>query len=114
MSHVDRAAAASWFDVLQVEGEVMHGVRARVALHATHGMLIEVRLEAGTRVPAHVHRHESYCYLLDGRVRLRIGDESLVVDPGDAFFHPAGVEHEAEALESSRWVEFKSPPEATW
>lgn len=114
MKVFDRADQATWFAIERVEGRPMSGVRVRSALKGMDGLMLEVSLDSGTRVPAHEHSHESFCYVLEGKIRLRVGDETFLAGPGDAFMHPRGVIHDAEALESCRWLEVKSPPEETW
>lgn len=83
----------------------------RKLLHGERGLLLEIHLTAGSTVPPHSHSHESFCYLLSGKLRLDIAGEEQTVTPGDVWFHPEDVIHSTHALEDSLWLEFKSPPE---
>jgi mannose-6-phosphate isomerase-like protein (cupin superfamily) len=68
---------------------------------------------------AHQHPdHHSVVYQKQGRVRMRIGDKSFVIEAGDTYIHPMGVVHHHEALEDSVRIETKIYPEggavASW
>jgi quercetin dioxygenase-like cupin family protein len=57
-------------------------------------------------------------YQKQGRVRMRIGDKSFIVEAGDTYIHPMGVVHQHEALEDSVRIETKIYPKggavASW
>ena len=64
-----------------------------------------------------VHRHDdhvSVATLLSGRLRMRIGDDEFVAEPGAVWRHDPGVVHYSEALEDCVQIEIKSPPCKTW
>lgn len=68
---------------------------------------------------AHQHPdHHSVVYQKQGRVRMRIGGKSFVVEAGDTYIHPMGVVHQHEALEDSVRIETKIYPKggavASW
>lgn len=55
-----------------------------------------VRINAGQSNPRHRHdRCEEVLYLLAGRLVHTMGDERIVLNPGDTLVIPAGVEHQA-------------------
>lgn len=54
--------------------------------------------------------HHSVVYQKSGRVRMRIGEKSFVVEAGDSYIHPMGVAHQHEALEDSVRIETKIYP----
>jgi mannose-6-phosphate isomerase-like protein (cupin superfamily) len=60
-------------------------------------------------VPRHAHPQEQTGYLISGRIRLSIGEESFDVEHGDSWCIPGNVEHQAEILEDSVAVEVFSP-----
>ena len=69
----------------------------------------------GMKDPMHQHDdHESVAYLVSGRMRMVIGGEEFIAEPGTAWLHPRGVPHFSEALEDSVQLEIKSPPMKTW
>ncbi len=69
-----------------------------VHLHAIGGdqvLLCRVHYEPGKQVPRHAHEHsEQLMYLLDGSVRMTIGDETRELRPGDVVCVNRGIEHE--------------------
>lgn len=99
-----------------VEGVAPKGeVEVRV-MHVTDALLIlEVKRKAGLVDPLHRHDdHESAGYLISGRMRVIIGDEEFIAEPGTSWIHPVGVDHYSEALEDCVQIEIKSPPRKTW
>jgi quercetin dioxygenase-like cupin family protein len=99
----------------RVEGHVVgEGSSGKELLVGRLGLLVEATVDRGVVTPPHTHNHESICYLVKGKVRVTIGDDTWLLGPGDAFLHPEGVLHTTEVLEDSTWIEFKSPPERTW
>jgi quercetin dioxygenase-like cupin family protein len=72
--------------------------------------LLEVRVTAGATSAIHAHSHESVLYVVSGRLKTVIDDETFVLGPGDACRHPQGASHRVEAVEDTVFVEIKSPP----
>jgi len=72
-------------------------------------LLAEFRLEKGAVLPRHSHPHEQTGYLVSGRIRLTIGEETYDVVPGDSWSIPGNVDHNAVAHENSTAVEVFSP-----
>lgn len=106
----------TWPLLTNVEGLPLlggHG-HVRTRLRETHGVLFEIFYPAGVRSPEHRHDHDSFVHLLSGRLAGTVGGEQAQLVPGDAIAHPAGVLHTVEALEDSRWLEFKAPPRVGW
>lgn len=99
-----------------VEGQSMGGeVFLKVMMSSAEMLMLEVFREKGVKDPVHRHDdHETSCYLVKGRLRVTIGEDSFIAEPGDVWFHPKGVDHTSEALEDSVQVEVKSPPRKTW
>ena len=78
-------------------------------------VLVEIFEKAGVIVPEHSHDdHESVVYLVRGRMKLFIGDQTFEAVAGDVWRHPVGVRHTSEALEDCVAIEIKSPPRQTW
>jgi quercetin dioxygenase-like cupin family protein len=72
--------------------------------------LLEVRMRAGVSSSLHAHAHESLLYVVSGRLRTTVNDETFVLAPGDVCRHPRDAIHRVEALEDTVFVEVKSPP----
>lgn len=99
-----------------VEGVKEQGhVEVRKLLVGDEILLLHVFRKKGLIDPVHKHMdHESMGYLISGRLRLVIGGEEFIAEPGTAWMHPVGVDHFSEALEDVEQVEIKSPPRKTW
>lgn len=73
-------------------------------------VLLEVHVKAGVASLIHSHAHESLVYVVSGRLKTIINNETFVLGPGDVCRHPRAVGHRVEALEDTIFVEVKSPP----
>ncbi|MDY0312948.1 MAG: cupin domain-containing protein [Desulfobacterales bacterium] len=61
------------------------------------------------RDPSSLSRHEQTGYLVSGRLRLTVGDETFAAEPGDAWTVPSEVPHGGQALADTVAVEVFSP-----
>lgn len=96
--------------VQRVEGEPVRGrIRSRTLVQGDRLLVLELMFDAGAATPSHVHGHESACYVVSGRVRNTLRDETQELGPGGVCHHPEGVPHSLEALEDSILLEVKSP-----
>ena len=78
-------------------------------------LLMEAHREKGLVDPEHAHGdHDSFCYLVRGRMRVVIEGKEFIAQPGDVWRHRLGVSHYHEALEDSLQIEIKSPARKTW
>ncbi len=73
------------------------GVTARV-IHTGHNSLAMVTLVAGAVVPEHRHQHEQVTTVFEGRLKLTVGGEEVVLERGQAMVMPANMPHAAHAL----------------
>ena len=90
---------------------------SRRLISAERMMLAQVFLEKGCIVPKHSHENEQLTYILEGKLRFRLGeDESEVVDvaAGEVLHLPSWLPHSAEALETTLDVDIFSPPRQDW
>lgn len=77
--------------------------------HAGKLTIGEVRLEANTVVPMHDHPHEQVTYVVEGRFEFTIGDQTQVLEPGDAALIPGGVTHGGTTLTACRVIDIFVP-----
>jgi quercetin dioxygenase-like cupin family protein len=79
-------------------------------------MLAHVYLKRGAIVPKHSHENEQVTYILEGALRLWVGDDEEVVDlhAGEVLHIGSNVPHKAEALEDTLDVDVFSPPRQDW
>lgn len=104
-------ARAAMFDVHQAGGyrELLPGIRQKTRVFGENTLLAEFVLARDSLLPLHAHPYEQTGYLVQGRIRLRIGDEEFDARAGDSWCIPANVEHGAHALEDTVAVEVFSP-----
>ena len=69
----------------------------------------EVDLKAGTVLPLHRHPHEQISYIVTGRFRFTVGDETTVLEPGMVALIPGNVMHGGETLTDCRVIDLFSP-----
>ena len=66
---------------------------------------------AGTVFPSHEHAQDKCDAVLEGLLRIVVGDETFDLGPGDRLYLPAGTRHSAEvvgaatvlSLDGTRW-----------
>lgn len=89
--------------------EVLPGIRMKAVVYGDKTLMTEFLLRAGSTLPVHDHIHEQTGYMVSGKMRLSIGEETFEVAPGDSWNIPGGVPHSAEVLEDSVAVEVFCP-----
>lgn len=77
--------------------------------HGDKTLMTEFRLSAGTTLPGHCHPHEQNGYLVSGRLYLQLGDEVFMMEAGDSWCIPGGVEHGAKVELDCVAIEVFSP-----
>ena len=76
----------------------------------TQMVAVKLMLPEGFVHPRHNHpEHESIGTVVRGRLQMVIGEETVVLGPGDTWHHPIGVYHSVLALEATEAVETHSP-----
>ncbi len=87
----------------------LQGMRQKTLVHGDRTLMTEFRLSKGSALPRHTHPHEQTGYLVSGRIRLFIGEQTHEAQPGDSWCIPGGVEHGAEILAEPVALEVFSP-----
>ena len=62
----------------------------RELLWGDKAVLVEMSAPAGFKAEPHAHEHESLVYVISGRIRATVEDETRELGPGDAVLHPVG------------------------
>lgn len=86
------------------------GISLEVLAVGEKSMITRVHLKPGDRIPSHSHPNEQSGYMVSGRMRLKFGEFDEVLEPGDSYTIPGGMEHSADALEESMVIDFFVPP----
>ncbi|MFT3783839.1 MAG: cupin domain-containing protein [Nibricoccus sp.] len=89
--------------------QALPGVALKTLTHGKKTLFAEFRLTKGSTLPKHSHPHEQTGYLVSGRIKLTIGQETFDVKPGDCWCIEGGVEHGAEIIDDSVAIEVFSP-----
>ena len=99
-----------------VEGDTFDNPPSMKLLMVTPDMhCIKVFRKKGFVDPMHTHDdHSTIACLLYGTLRLHIGEQTFLAEPGDVWMHPQGVPHYSEALEDCCQIEVKAPACKTW
>ena len=89
--------------------QVLPGIKIKTLVYGEKTLFSEFRMEAYSKLPDHAHPHEQTGYLVEGRIRLTIGEETFEVGPGDSWCIPGNAIHSAEILKNSVAIEVFSP-----
>jgi quercetin dioxygenase-like cupin family protein len=96
------------------------GTAIRILVSAADGnddlCVVEHRMPRGESPPLHVHRNEDEAFVvLDGRLRIELGDRTIHLEKGQAALAPKGVPHsfvveseEAHVLTITRGHDFET------
>lgn len=89
---------------------------SRQLLTGKNEMMARVLIKKGAVVPTHFHEAEQITYIMEGVLRLWIGDpeEELTLRAGEFVLIPSNVPHRAEALEDTVDVDVFSPIRHDW
>lgn len=88
---------------------VLPGIKLKTLVYGEKTLFTEFRMDAGSVLPRHAHIHEQTGYLIEGNIRLTIGEQVFEVEKGDCWSIPGNMEHGAEILKDSVAIEVFSP-----
>ena len=89
--------------------QVLEGIKLKTLVYGEKTLFAEFLLEKGSQLPRHAHPQEQTGYLISGRIRLSIGEDTFEVESGDSWCIPGHVVHRAEIIEDSVAIEVFSP-----
>jgi quercetin dioxygenase-like cupin family protein len=89
--------------------QAMPGIQIKTLVYGDTTLLSQFRLAGGHTLPVHTHPHEQTGYLVSGRLKMSIGDDTFDVSPGDTWCVPGNIPHGAEVLEDAVAIEVFSP-----
>lgn len=93
-----------------IEGlPVIGDVWMKVLMVGDEMIMLQINYPTGSASALHKHRHESQCYVISGKIKAVVADETFVLEAGDSCRHPTGVLHSMEAIEDATIIEIKSP-----
>jgi quercetin dioxygenase-like cupin family protein len=103
----------SW-DEIPIE-ELTDKIRRQVVT-GTNEMMARVLLDKGAVVPTHSHESEQITYIMEGAMRLLVGEppEEVLLKSGQFIVIPPNVPHRAEVLEDTVDIDVFSPIRHDW
>lgn len=83
---------------------------SRRMIVGTKEMLVRWEFRKGAIAARHCHPHEQIVVMVEGKLKLVVGDAETIMDSKDIVVIPPNVLHEAEALEDTVVIDIFSPP----
>ncbi|MBN8524126.1 MAG: cupin domain-containing protein [Planctomycetes bacterium] len=84
---------------------IVPGANVSRPLHEANGCKIVLfAMDAGQAISAHTVRFPAVVQVLDGRLRVTIGETVHAVEAGCAILLPAGMPHGVAAEQPARWL----------
>jgi quercetin dioxygenase-like cupin family protein len=116
------ASAATKYSWSTVPLEQVNPTLSRRIVTGKEVMVAHVHLKAGCVVPKHHHVNEQVTYILQGAMRLWVGDkvdsrsdaDGIVLTTGELLVIPSNVPHRAVALEDTLDMDVFAPPREDW
>lgn len=78
-------------------------------VHGNSTTLGFVTINKGSTLPLHHHPHEQITYMIEGKLKMQIGNEELVLEPGTVKVIPSNTPHSAVALTDCKLIDVFSP-----
>lgn len=88
---------------------ILEGIQIKTLCYGESTLMTEFLLQKDAILPEHAHPYEQTGYLVKGKLRLHIGDESKELVSGDSRNIAKNVLHKADVLEDSVAIEVFSP-----
>lgn len=85
------------------------GVSRKVLSHSKGIMVCEITLEQGAVIASHAHPHEQITYIISGKCRYTVGEETKEVGAGDSVLIPGNVPHSIVILETMKVIDAFTP-----
>ena len=82
-----------------------NGVRGWIAQGESH-QIVFFEMEPFAEVPEHSHDYTQWGIVVEGRMKLTIGDETTIYEKGDDYVIPAHTKHSATFLTACRVIDF--------
>ena len=89
--------------------KVGEGVQRQIMAYDDTIMLVNVEFKKGGVGTMHKHYHAQVTQVISGSFEVTIGDETKILNGGDAFYIPPNVMHGAICLEDGVLIDVFSP-----
>ena len=114
---MSKSSDVTWYRWADMEKEKVSDLLERRLITCDRMMIAHVYIKKGCIVPKHSHENEQITYILEGALRVWIGEDGsdeLIVSAGEVLTIPSNVPHKAEALEDTLDVDMFTPPRQDW
>jgi quercetin dioxygenase-like cupin family protein len=101
----------------KIPAERLNSDISRKLITGENMMIAHVYLKKGAAVPMHSHHNEQITYVLEGALKILMGedqDDERIVRSGEVLVIPPHLPHSALALEDTLDVDIFSPPREDW
>jgi quercetin dioxygenase-like cupin family protein len=88
----------NWSELKAVDHGLLSSLCKIKAITGDKLQLIWARFEPGGEYETHSHPHEQFSFMVEGKMRLFVGDQEKVVGPGDIWYAPPNVVHGGKLL----------------
>ena len=85
------------------------GVVRRILAYDDNVMCVENTFDTGAVGAMHSHPHTQITYVVSGRFRFTIGEETREVGPGDTLLKQNGIVHGCICLEAGKLLDIFTP-----
>lgn len=85
------------------------GVVRRILAYSDDAMCVENTFETGAVGALHSHPHTQITYIVSGRYRFTVGEQTYEVKAGDTLLKKDGIVHGCVCLEAGVMLDFFSP-----
>lgn len=82
--------------------------------HSEKATIGHIYIENGIQLPTHHHVHEQWSHVIEGRFEFTLGDEVVVVNPGESVYIPSNLPHSGRALTACKIIDCFVPPREDW
>jgi quercetin dioxygenase-like cupin family protein len=83
--------------------EIAKGVKRKV-FYQDRMMLVCFEIDPPVTFPMHKHEHEQLGFVLQGKAKFTIGEDTKIIEPNTFYKIPSNVEHGAEILGSEKAI----------
>lgn len=94
--------------------EAFSGVDFRLLAAGPEMMIMLMRFGKGAAAQLHHHRSAQAGYVLEGRLRVTVPGQQLLVSAGQCYLLPPGTPHQIRALERTFVLDFFAPGQASF
>ena len=89
--------------------QLMEGSYMSTLVHGEKTLMAQFSIARGSVIPLHSHPHEQTGFMVSGKLRFKVENETKDVESGDSWCIPGDIEQSADALEDSVIIEVFSP-----